>query len=157
MSIVAGANHPYVRRPPSAPTPSPDVRAPATSTATYSADAPARASSLLDELWLARAEHLGHVQRGAGVVVVSGARKLAEASARSVARAVREATTLAGRSARGATLYLAVGPIELDRGELTAILDGGFTRVALTGSDRAPASLHSLAQRLAQLGIEVVA
>jgi hypothetical protein len=109
---------------------------------------------MLDELWLARAAHLAQVRRGCGAVVVQGGRKLAEASARSSARAIREATTEAGRSARAATLYLAPGTSELDRGELAAIVDGGFARVLIDAGPTSRSALETLARRLRALGVD---
>ncbi len=93
-----------------------------------------RERTLMDELWLARAEHLALVRRGCGVVIVREGRKLAESSARAIARAVREASSEAGRSVRGATLYLALGTAELDRGELTLLREIGFDRVLFGAS-----------------------
>jgi len=95
---------------------------------------PDRERSLMDELWLARADHLAAVRRGCGVVIVRDGRKLAESSARSVARALREAASEAGRSVRGAILYLALGTAELDRGELTLLREIGLDRVLLGAS-----------------------
>lgn len=133
MSIVTGALHPKPnqRRPPSDPPPNADAGARSRSTATLFADAPDRAGSMLDELWLARARHLARSQRGVGAVVVHDGRHLAETSAGSIARAVRDAASLAGNGARVATLYLAAGASPFDPRALHAELGEEFVRVVV--------------------------
>lgn len=112
--------------------------------------------SLMDELWLARADQLAQMRRGCGVVIVREGRKLAESSARSVARALREAASEAGRSVRGASLYLALGTAELDRGELTLLREIGLDRVLFGASAATNAHARSLARGMKPVPASVV-